>query len=950
MHQTSVRTQYEKRQLAFYQYLKGLQTQETAEGLGNIALHFLRECFQFDLIWIAQYEPQYQVLSGIGGILPNTERDQGILRQKQQILPGDLFDQVLLTGTLTEITDLKQEQRAGNWQALANRQNIQGTVVLPIRYRHQSLGVVLVGTTLWGGHPRAEEMIELKTFAGALGSELARLAHPSSALSAKPSQLSIGKMSQILAAVTFDERLKLVLEQAHEILQPSRSCLYWIDAEHQVCRLQDIYTGPQPKRAGTKSIPRVEMTLQSMAAFYQSSLQNQLVAISDVQGMLNSNQAPTRLMTLTQSRAWLSVPITDRGRLVAVLAAESNEPRLWSDTDKQSIQLLAQLMGQGNPDRASDPLMAGSEPSGLIGVLNVLRESYQDSQQWDKALLRCLELLGLQLAVRWAAVVTHHPEDQAFRCRAQFSHKKKQPLPDRLPALSEVDTKMLGRMSDAISVQSFDQDLRLMAWRQPLADRGMQSLLLLKLGPDLKPGSFLLIATDLPRTWTPEEIGAAAQVAEPLGQALTQREKWLSDTVQVQFMNRLNQGLQTVQQTLPGDTLFSATAQVLHQLLEVECVAILRWSPNQPEAAIAALINDSKFHINPDIPIQWETDGFLQKMLSQAADGAANPALPYLFTERGSLEALAADNSGWLTGMGRADILGVPLQIYPDDPCLGLVLILDSRRQQWSTLQREGIQLLIRELTLRHRSDFLLTRLTQKKEALECLNWYKQRNLEYLSRLWTEQMSKFQNLLASEAGAGGIATAQGGARGRNRNPVGDLYQAFSQLEAILKTEVWELQLEPHTISVATLLRRSLERIEEVTRVRQLWTQVHNLTPSVSLQISSQKLELMLVELLLAACYRSKNGDRIDIWCRALPEQWVEISITDNGRLNPQLIRAIQRPGSERSLDDSVLESLPGLHFKVCQSLIERLGGQIELAQLEDGRSLSRLILPLTPDL
>jgi GAF domain-containing protein len=916
--------------------------------MGKVALHFLRECFQFDLIWIAQYETQYQVLSGIDGILPNTERDQGILRQKQQILPGDLFDQVLLTGAPTEITDLKQEQRAGNWQAIANRQNIQGTVLLPIRYRHQSLGVVMVGTTLWGGHPRAEEMIELKMFAGALGSELARLAHPSSALSAKPSQLSIGKMSQILAATTFDERLKLVLEQAHEILQPSRSCLYWIDAEHQVCRLQDIYTGPQLKRAGTKSPPQVEMALQSVASFYQSSLQNQLVAISDVQGMLNSNQAPTRLMTLTRSRAWLSAPITDRGRLVAVLAAETNEPRLWSDTDKQSIQLLAQLMGQGNQDRSTDPVMGQSEPSGLTGVLNTLRESYQNSEQWDKALQHCLELLGLQFAVRWAAIITHDSEDRDFRCRAQFFHKKKQPFPDRLPALSEVDRKMLGRMSDAISVQSLEQDLRLMSWRQPLADRGIQSLILLKLGSDLKPDSFLSIATDLPRTWTPEEIGAATHVAEPLGQALHQREQWLNDTVQVKFMHRLNQGLQTIQQTLPGDTLFSVTAQVLHQLLEVECVAILRWLPDRPEATIAALINDSKFHINPDVPIEWETDSFLQKMLFQATDEASNSALPHLFAERGSLEALAAQNSGWLTGMGRVDILGVPLQMYPDDPCLGMVLILDSRRQHWSTLQREGIQLLTRELTLHHRSDFLLTRLTQKKEALECLNWYKQRNLESLSRLWTEQMSKFQNLLASEVGAAGTASGQSGARGRNRNPAGDLYQAFSQLETILKTEMWELQLEPETISIATLLRRSLERIEEVTRVRQLWAQVHNLTPSVSLQISGQKLELMLVELLLAACYRSKVGDRIDIWCRALPEQWVEISITDNGRLNPQLINAIQQPAAQRSLDTSVLESLPGLHFKVCQSLIERLGGQIELAQLEDGRSLSRLILPLTP--
>ncbi|WP_404789196.1 GAF domain-containing protein [Altericista sp. CCNU0014] len=944
MHQSSVRTQYEKRQLAFYQCLKGLQSQETVEGMGHVALHFLRESFQFDLIWIAQYEPQYQVLSGIDGTLPNAERDRGILQQKQPILPGDLFDQVLLTGTLTEVPNLKQEQRAGDWQVIANRQNIQGTVVLPIRYRQRSLGIVLVGTTLWGGHPRSEEMIELKMFAGALGSELDRLANRSSSQSTERSQLSIGGMSQILAAATFDERLKLVLEQVHGTLQPSRACLYWFDGENQVCRLHDIYVGPPLKRAGSKSLPHVEIPLQAIAAFYQNSLQNQLAAISDVQGLLNSNHAPTRLMNLTRSRAWLSAPIVERGRLIAVLAAEANEPRLWSDTDKQSIQLLAQLMGQGDPNRSADASIGGSEPSGLNGSLNVLRETYQDSQQWDKTLLHCLELLGLQFAVRWAAILTHHPEDRDFRCRAQFCHKKKQPLPDRLPALSEVDAKMLGRMSETIAVQSLEQDLRLMAWRQSLSDRGAQSFLLLKLDPNAKQSSFLLLATDLPRTWTPEEIAAAGHFAGPLEQALSQRNQWLSDTDQVRFMTILNQGLQTVQQTPPGDALFTATAQALHQLLEVECVAILRWSPDRPEATIAALRNDSKFHIDVETPIDWKTDSFLQRLLSQAANAASKTAtVPHLLTAQGSLEVLAAQNSGWLTGMGRVEMLSVPLQIYPDDPCLGLVLVLDSRRQNWSALRREGIQLLTRELAAHHRSQFLLERLTQKQETLECLNWYKQRHLEHVSRLWTEQMPKFQSLLSSEAG---LTAGPAGLKSRNRNPAGELYQAFNQLESILKTEVWELQLEPENLSVATLLRRSLERIEEVTRVRQLWTQVHNLTPSVSLQVSGHKLELMLVELLLAACYRSKVGDRIDIWCRALPEQWVEISITDNGRLNPLLIQAIRQPVSERSFNSSVLESAPGLHFKVCQSLVERFGGQIELAQLEDGRALSRLILPL----
>jgi hypothetical protein len=427
---------------------------------------------------------------------------------------------------------------------------------------------------------------------------------------------------------------------------------------------------------------------------------------------------------------------------------------------------------------------------------------------------------------------------------------------------------MLARMSSPIAVQCLGEDLRLLTWRQPLADRGVKSLLLLKLGQTAKSsklGSFLLLATDLPRTWTTEEIELATAVAEPLGQALVQREQWQQDAFQMQFMTVLNQGLQSIQHVPPGDVLFVTAAQALHQLLEVECLMILRWSPDQPEAKIAALINQSKFQVNEQVPILWQTDGFLQRFLGHGGNGNSSTVFPELMMEKGSIEVLGVENSGWLSGMGRVNLLAVPLRISPEDPCLGLVLILDSRSQHWTDLMREGIQLLTRELTAQYRSHYLIERLRQKQTTLECLNWYKQRHLEYIAQLWTAQMSQVPAVPASPAlavapGQGNLGQGvlgQGGSRNRSSHGAGDLYSAFSSLETILKSEVWDLALEPENLQVATLFRRCLERIEEVARTRQLWTQVHNLTPSVSLYVPAQKLELMLVELLLAACYRSK---------------------------------------------------------------------------------------------
>ena len=416
MQQSSARTEHEKRQLAFYQYLRALQTQEAVEDMGRILLNFLQEWFQFDLIWIAQWEAPNQILSGINGILP-TDRDAAVLRRKQPVLPGDLFDQVLLTGNLQEIPSLKQEQRVGDWQTIAQRQNIQGTIILPLRYRHHSFGVILVGTTLWGGHPRPEEMTELKMLAATMGAELHQLLLSNTAPppACPTHQPSVEILAQILAADTFEDRLQLVLGQIHHAIEPARSCLYWFNTETQTCRLHELYTSPQPRRLAAKvPPPKVEIPLQDIASFYQSSLQNQTVAIADVQGFVNSNQAPTRLMTLTRSRAWLSAPILDRGRLIAVLAVEENEPRLWTDVDRQSLQLMAQLMVQGKKDATGDTFASKKrEPFGLNGLLSVLKDTYGDAEPWNQNFITVFR-------ANWTSVLGavgggHHPSPRESR-------------------------------------------------------------------------------------------------------------------------------------------------------------------------------------------------------------------------------------------------------------------------------------------------------------------------------------------------------------------------------------------------------------------------------------------------------------------------------------------------------------------------------------------------------
>jgi signal transduction histidine kinase len=107
-----------------------------------------------------------------------------------------------------------------------------------------------------------------------------------------------------------------------------------------------------------------------------------------------------------------------------------------------------------------------------------------------------------------------------------------------------------------------------------------------------------------------------------------------------------------------------------------------------------------------------------------------------------------------------------------------------------------------------------------------------------------------------------------------------------------------------------------------------------------------KFELVLHELLLAACERSQSGSRIDIWCRRLNERLLELSITDNGIIEPQLLAALNDNTPKDLLAPCHLNQPPGLHLLICQNLMQQWGGELHFYQLPDNRVVSRLLLPL----
>jgi signal transduction histidine kinase len=181
---------------------------------------------------------------------------------------------------------------------------------------------------------------------------------------------------------------------------------------------------------------------------------------------------------------------------------------------------------------------------------------------------------------------------------------------------------------------------------------------------------------------------------------------------------------------------------------------------------------------------------------------------------------------------------------------------------------------------------------------------------------------------------------------RLQHSLKQLQASLSPLPQIIRKEQWRLRPNFETAPLAGLLKRSLERVDAIIKQRQMWSQVHN-QASVIIAGDIAKIEMIIHELLLFACGRSEVGGRVDIWCRQIDERSLEVSITDNGEIDPNLLMEMHEGRSPDILAPSVLDQPPGLHLAICQSLMHEAGGDLSIYKLEDNRILSRLILPLS---
>jgi GAF domain-containing protein len=916
---------YNKQLAALGLALQALREEETADGLIRVALNYLKTELQYALVWLGLYDRPNHQLVGKGGssATGSTTGDANFLKRRFNLQPGDLLEQVVVQQRPLSISNLQEEARAGEWNLGAQKFNIQGSVVFPIHYKKNCLGVVLLGSALWGTSPHAEEKVRLSMLLGELAKSLHLLdAQQQQQQAKRPDEALLNLLPKLRSLPNLKKRLEAIVDETHRFVAPTRTTIYWYEPERRYFW----------KRAGSREAAfttiegkqGAEIAVQDISSFYHALTADQLISVGESEGSLKADMTG-RLMQILQARSLIAAPIIFQGELLGFLATEGNKARIWSEAEKTFVRGVAQLVALTAPlEKMEETIQQVKLDQSLTA--EVSRALYSE-EDWKNSLKKCAEQVYHRLKAERFLVLLYDKDQKKFEIFYQNPPTgKRRALPSLLESLNPVDWQMLERSSEAIGIENLEDDLKLLAWRKVFLEFGMKSLLACStaLGKPLE--ALVIIGHEATRSWNHEERDLLRAVSQQIGLLMHQLQlQRQTDQLQKNYQ-AVQWGLTTLQQTPTLERLEQVATQQLAQILQAPLVTLITWQPGRTSARVAAPVikHQQQFGLTTDLLIPILSDPLIQAALQSDGLIALNS------------DEIAPETRYWLSGSEIGTVLAIALRTAPDHEPTGLILVGDRASRIWTEKQFNVLGILASQLAWCRRNLALTDHLLVQKRSLEQLNWYKQRRLEEVYRILGLGVRRLNELTSQQDAVSNLRYPQ---------ILRHLGSTLSAMTPLLKHEQWQFHEHYETIPLASLLKRALERADSAIKQRQLWFKVHN-EANLNLGGDISKIEFVLHEILIAACARSPVGGRLDIWCRETDNHFLDISVTDQGAIEPELVEALQAGRCLDLLAPSILDQPPGLHFAICQALMQRVGGELSLYKLEDDRVLSGLLVPV----
>ncbi len=897
------------------------ENSKTAQ-IDHVIAHIDAE-FDYALIWVGLYDRPTQQMFGQGGRSPT--RDPQPLTQDFALVPGSLLEQVVVQQRPVGLPNLQDEFRAGRWQKIAKRLGIQGTLAFPIRHKNTCLGVALLGVTYWGVPAQSSDKARLSMLFGELGAALNRIdmAYQRGQIKQTAAPL-LSLLSELGHLPSVESRLAAITRETHQFVGASRTYIYWLDYES---RLFGHRMGQPGSRQVTKTslnklspAPPAQIFVQEAGPFYQSLTANSLIAISDANSAVQTENVG-QLMSKLRIQSFLAAPIMFQGELLGFLGVDGKAPRLWTGEEKAYLCGAAQLASLVAPlDGAEQVVTQIQQNQALVAEVSHAIYSRED---WSQVLQDCSDRLVERLNVKRVWVLTYREQQERFI--VMYEHGKGASVASPLDALDKIDWQMLEHSQSAVSVEDVDDELKLMAWRDAFLNIGVRSLLVCHtaIGSPLK--GLLVVGDDHARVWNSIEQDLLRAAGQQIGLVLRQFQLYGEIEQQQHIYDSIKSSLDIMHETQQLSTLEQTAVKHVAALTQVPLAALITWCPGQSVAQVSAIaIANHRFEIQPEAQVDIHTDPLLKRGLEQQG------------IVRLSQQQLSIETRRWLVGQDIGQLLAVALRTTVDYSPSGLLLIADGSERLWLDRQVKTLEILCGQLAWARRYLTLTETLTAQRQQLELLNWYKHRRLEDLYRSVTQHTAQLTELSHQKDALASM---------RYHQAVRNLGGSLKRTQPVVTDEKWQLQSKETLLPLVTLLKRAKERIEPWIERQKLWIQIHN-THTLSISSDSQKIELVLHEALTAACERSPERGRIDIWCRPLDFHWLEIIVTDYGSIQPSLLEALRNGRDADLLVASPLDHPPGLHLAISQSLMQQFGGELSFYPLEDGRTVSRLLVPI----
>ncbi|RUT06241.1 hypothetical protein DSM106972_034470 [Dulcicalothrix desertica PCC 7102] len=932
--------------------LQSLREEDNIDVLIQTIITFVKEQFDYNLVWVALYDRLNHIVIGKGGFSPGN--DNGYLNQRLVLSPGDLLEQVVIEQRPVGVADLRAEARAEVWQELAKKHQIQGTIILPIRYKDRCLGLLMLGSIRWGYLLPTDAKARLMMVLGELAAALHQYELDWQQKHTKRLEEPLLNLLQKLqASNNLMQRIEAVVKAVHEFTAPTRTHIYWYERDGRYFwrRFSSHSNGSTQKydknRTGIGSI-----TVEELSDFYYALATNELVAIGEGRSSLKSHFT-AQLMQRLQVRSLLAAPIICQKDLIGFLAIEAMEARIWKENDKSFVQGAAGLVSLVAPTEEMENTI--EQIRGDADLTSEVAKGIYSERDFEQTLSNCakkiLERLG---AMRFVLLYYNHDHSK-YEILFQTQPQNRRPFNFDFERLREVDWLLLQRSDEAIAIENLEEDLRFFNWRSCLLEVGVRSLVITNCQGGNVPETLMLITHESKRAWTTRERELVQIVGQQVGVITRQWQLYFNGEQNTKIMQSFQESLRILEQAQGANTEASnknleiISLRQIAAVLNCPLVLMLSWAPNSQYAEIIpGLINDQEFAVSSEISVP-----ILGEALIQWALGSE----PMMLIKA---EDLPKDTRKWLHGSSIGQILIAALHTDPAYKPTGVVVIADNIARRWSEQSLSAASMLISQLAWSRRFRQVSQTLLESKQELQQINWYKHRKFE--------ENQRTANSLISQIKALGVPNNEF-TQVRYQQILRQLESTYSSVTSLLEEEQWQLQFSKGKMPIASLLKRSLERVDKWLKEKKLWVGVHGLGQNTvdntgnteltlgktNLNLSQYslivvgdvaKIELIINEILIAAVERSVPGGRIDFWCRRLEDNTLELSITDNGIINSQLLAELYQDTSTDVLVSSYIDNYPGLHLFISQNLVRQMGGELNFYQLPDGRVVSRLLLAL----